>query len=319
MAVCLITGGAGFLGSHLAEELLARGHTVRVLDDLSTGSLENLGEVEDRIELLRGSVADLALVRTATAGVDYVFHLAPPPAAEASGANAATEEGGAVGTLHVLTAARDANVKRVVYASSCHVYGQPSGPPRREDEAPQPLSPYGLAKLAGEQQCVGFTGLYGLETVRLRYFNVFGPRQSPGSPYTAALVQLLRHMLAGRRPVISGRLLGQLDLLYVDDAVHATMLAATTPRASGRVYNLGGGRPRTFLEVVTILNGLLETLLQPLQVFSESGEEVSHLADTRKAEVELGFCPAIDLDKGLRRCVEFYQGETQRAAFLPQG
>jgi UDP-glucose 4-epimerase len=320
MAVCLITGGAGFLGSHLAEGLLARGHAVRVLDDFSTGSLENLAAVENRVELFRGPVEDLALVRAAAAGAEFVFHLAPPKIApEASASDPAAVGVGWVGTLHVLTAARDAGVRRVVYASSCQVYGQPGDSPRREEETPQPLSPYALAKLAGERQCVGFAGLYGLETVRLRYFSVYGPRQPVAGPYTATVAQLLHNMMAGRRPVVSGRLLGQLDLIYVDDAVHAAWLAATTPRAAGRVYNVGGGRPRTFLDVVAVLNGLLGTQLQPLLVFTGPGEGFSHLADTHRAEVDLGFCPAIDLDKGLRRCVEFSKAQTQRAAFLSQG
>jgi UDP-glucose 4-epimerase len=227
----------------------------------------------------------------------------------------AAQHSGSTGTLHVLMAARDAHVKRVLYASSCHVYGEPSGRPRREDEPPQPLCPYGLAKLTGEQQCSAFTGLYGLETVRLRYFSVFGPRQSASSPYTAGLAELIQQAQEGRRVVIPGTPMGQRDLIAVDDAVHATLLAAGTRRAAGRVYNVGGGRLRTVQHVVTALNAILGTELQPLEVCPGPGEEGGYLADTRKAEVELGFCPATDLEKGLRRCVEFYRMRSARPAF----
>jgi UDP-glucose 4-epimerase len=316
MAVCLITGGAGFLGSHLAAELLARGHAVRVLDDFSTGRPENLAEVEDRIELVRGSVTDLAAVRGATAGADYVFHLAAPPARTEGPADPmAAHHAGATGTLHVLIAARDARVRRVLYASSCYVYGERSGRPRREDEPPQPLCPYGLAKLMGEQQCAAFTGLYGLETVRLRYFSVFGPRQPASSPYTAALAEIIQQALAGRRAALPGGPAGPQDLLAVDDAVHATLLAAGTRRAVGRVYNVGGGRLRTVAQVLAALSAILGTTPPPRQAPPGPGEEVGYLADTRKAEAELGFCPATDFEKGLRRCVEFYRGRSARPAF----
>ncbi len=313
MAVCLVTGGAGFIGSHLVEALLARGHAVRLLDNFSTGRLENLSGVEDRIELVRGNLMDLAAVREVTAGAEYVFHLAAPPAGEPSLADpVGAHHCGATGTLHVLIAAREANVKRVVYASSSCVYGTPTGMPRREDEPTVPLTPYGVAKLTGEQHCIAFTGLYGLETVRLRWFNVYGARQPPGSSYSAALTQLVRQMLAGRRPALRGGLLRQQDLIFVDDVVHATVLAATAARAAGKVYNIGRGRPTTALELVATLNTILGTDLQPLEAFPGGGEQPHNLADTRKAEVELGFCPGIDLEKGLRRCVE-------HLALLPNG
>jgi UDP-glucose 4-epimerase len=306
MAVCLVTGGAGFIGSHLVEELLARGQVVRVLDDFSTGHLENLAEVEDRIELVRGSVLDLPAVREVMAGVDYVFHLAGPPPGAASLADPmAAHHCGATGTLHVLVAAREANVKRLLYASSACVYGPPRGFPRREDEVTQPLSPYAVAKLTGEQQCVGFTGLYGLETVRLRYFRVFGPRQPAASPYAAALARLVKEMLEGHRPVLSGGLLAQQDLLAVGDVVHATLLAAAAPRAAGRVYNIARGRPTTSLELVETLNTILGTRLHPLEAFPSPGEPPHNLADARKAEVELGFCPGLDLERGLRLWIEY--------------
>src|SRR5262249_1216554 len=180
------------------------------------------------------------------AEAEYVFHLAAPPAqTEGVIDPMAAHHAGSTGTLHVLMAARDANVKRVLYASSCYVYGERSGAPGRGAEPLQPLCPYGLAKQMGEQQCLAFTGQYGLETVRLRYFSVFGPRQSADSPYSATLAQLIRQALAGRRAVIPGGPMGQQDLLAVDDAVHATLLAAGTRRAGGRGDNIGAGRFRT--------------------------------------------------------------------------
>jgi UDP-glucose 4-epimerase len=305
MAVCLVTGGAGFIGSHLVEALLADGHTVRVLDNFSTGSLANLAEVAGRFELVRGSVTDLAAVRDATEGADYVFHFAAPPAGE-QGLNdpVATHHCGATGTLHVLLAARKANVKRVLYASSCYVYGHANGLPRREDEPTlQPLSPYGVAKLTGEQHCVGFTGRHGLETVRLRYFNVFGPRQPAGSPYAAGLGLVVSQARAGRRPVLSGWLSEQQSLISVDDVVHATLLAAMAPRAAGRAYNIASARPTSCWELIATLNGLLGTRLHPLLTLPRQGEEVDNFADTRKAEVELGFCAGTDLETGLQRCL----------------
>jgi UDP-glucose 4-epimerase len=307
MAVCLVTGGAGFIGSHLVEALVERGHSVRVLDDLSTGSLRNLSAVEGRVEVLVGTVTDAVRVREATTGADYIFHLAAPPAGAASLADPlGTHHAGATGTLQVLLAARDANVRCLVYASSCSVYGPADGRPRHEDDALRPLSPYAVAKLTGEQQCLGCTGLYGLATVRLRYFNVFGPRQSAASPYAGAVAQALRRMLAGRAPVVPAGAAGQQDLIYVDDVVHATLLAASAPRAAGRVYNVASGRLTTPAALVAALNDVLGTRLQPVEDPARPEEELGNAADVRRAEADLGFCPATDLDKGLRRCLESY-------------
>ncbi len=315
MAVCLVTGGAGFIGSHLVEALLDRGHLVRVLDNFSTGCLENLSTVEDHIELIRGSVADFDVVREATADAEYVFHLAAPTPGVLSLADlVGTHHSGATGTLHVLIAAREANVRRVVYASSSHVYGQAIGLPRREDEPTQPLSPYGVAKLTGEQQCLGFNRLYGLETVRLRYFNVFGPRQSAGSPYAGSLRQVLRQMLTGCRPVVPVGVNCRQDLIAVDDAVYATLLAVSTPRAAGKVYNIASGRPTTPLELVAALNDILGIHLAPVETFFGPPEDVCHLANPHKAEVELGFCAGTSLEKGLRECVEYYALRHEGAA-----
>jgi UDP-glucose 4-epimerase len=314
MALCLVTGGAGFIGSHLVEALLGRGHAVRVLDNFSTGDPANLAEALDRIELLRGDLRDRALLREAVAGVDCVFHLAAP--VEGGGLSDPLEahHGGATGTLELLVCARDARVRRVVYASSCCVYGEPAGLARHEDELPQPRSPYAVAKLTGEQHCAAFTGAYGLETVRLRYFNVYGPRLPLKNPYSAKLVHILRAMLAGRRPLIHGGELELQDLIYVEDVAHASLLAATARRVSGKVYNVGGGRPVSTLQIVAALNAILGTAIQPIGIMPPPGGEMHHLACIERAEADLGFCPATDLEKGLRRCVEYYAGRLEEIA-----
>jgi UDP-glucose 4-epimerase len=315
MATCLVTGGAGFIGSHLVEALVDRGHVVRVLDNFSTGNADNLAEVEGRIRLIVGDLMDFALVREAVQGADYVFHEAAPVEPALTAADPmATHHGGATGTLHVLMAAHQASVKRVIYASSCCVYGPANGLPRHEEEPTQPLSLYAVAKLTGEQHCIGFTGIYGLETVRLRYFNVFGPRQPSSSPYSTKVAQILSDMMAGRRPVIHGGTLDQQDLIYVDDVVHANLLAALAPRVAGRVYNIACGRPTTTLELVTRINTILGTQIQPIGVFPSPGEEQHNLADVTKAETELGFCSSTDLEQGLRRCIEYYMPRREELA-----
>jgi UDP-glucose 4-epimerase len=231
----------------------------------------------------------------------------------------AAHHAGATGTLHVLLAAREANVRRVVYASSCCVYGPADGHPRNEDARLRPLSPYAVAKLTGEQQCLGCTGLYGLPTVRLRYFNVFGPRQPPGSPYAAAVPHAVKQMLAGRGPVVPAGAAGQQDLIYVDDVVHANILAATAPRAAGRVYNIASGRLTAAPELVGALNDILGTRLQPAEALARPEEEFANAADVRKAEEDLGFCPATDLEKGLRRCLEYYLRKSNGSYCLASG
>ncbi|MCI0459243.1 MAG: NAD-dependent epimerase/dehydratase family protein [Gemmataceae bacterium] len=315
MAVCLVTGGAGFIGSHLVEALRASGHTVRVLDNFSTGARRNLAEVEGAIELIQGDLQDFDVVREAVAGVDYVFHHAAPVASTNSLEDpVSAHHGGATGTLHVLMAAREARVQRVIYASSCCVYGAPTAAPRREDESLRPLSSYAVAKLMGEQHCVSFTGQYGLPTVRLRYFNVFGPRQPLGGPYAAKLNHILYAMLAGHRPLLHGGTLEQHDLMYVDDVVHANLLAATAPRVSGKVYNIASGRPVATMQLVATLNEILGTNLVPFGIVPDLRDDTDHhLACIDKAEVELGFCPSTSLANGLRRCVEYCRRQVAKA------
>jgi UDP-glucose 4-epimerase len=317
MAVCLVTGGAGFIGSHLVEALLNDRHIVRVLDNFSTGRMDNLASVQDRIELIRADLADTEALRWATRGAELVFHQAALASVPRSVADPlATHQACATGTLHVLLAAREAGVRRVVYAASSSAYGNWPGLPKREEDAPQPASPYAVAKLAGEQYCASFSEVYGLETVRLRYFNVFGPRQQPGGPYAAVIPLFLEAMLAGRPPVIHGDGQQSRDFTYVADAVQANLLAAATPAATGRVYNIAGGRRTTLLQVVEMINELLGTCHQPVFTPPRPGDVRHSQADITRGSAELGYSPRTTIKAGLGRCIEFIRAQR---AIAPAG
>jgi UDP-glucose 4-epimerase len=304
MTVCLVTGGAGFIGSHIVDALVARGFVVRVLDNFSTGTLANLAAIRHKVELIFGDIANLEVVREASKGVDLVFHEATPDLGYTLWDPQEKSYSRETGTLHVLIAAHEAKVKRVIYASSARVYG-PSPIPLSEEDPAQPTTSYGIAKLTGEQQCVVFTSNYGLETVRLRYFNVFGPRQPTVSPYGSMVPSILRAMLLGRNPVIHGDGRQPQDFIYVDDVVHANLLAAEAGRVSGRVYNIGRGRTGTPLEVVDALNSILNTHLHPFHTHLGPEDELQNrVADMSRSESELGFCPSTSLEQGLTRWIE---------------
>jgi UDP-glucose 4-epimerase len=305
MAQCLVTGGAGFIGSHLVEALLAQGHAVRVLDNLSTGTRANLAKVQDQIEFLLGDLGDRELVREAAQDVELLFHLAALPSVHQSVEDPLTAHlVCATGTLHVLLAARAAGVQRVIYGGSASVYGE-SAVPCVESAPLQPQAPCAVAKLAGEHYCASFSVLYGVETVRLRYFNVFGPRQAGGSQYAAVIPQMLETMLAGRRPVVHGDGLQARDFTYIDDVIQANLLAAEAPRVYGRVYNIGSSRKTTILELVERINHILGTDLRPIHSPPRSGDIRHSQADISRAQADLGFCPCTDLDQGLRRCLDY--------------
>jgi UDP-glucose 4-epimerase len=318
MARCLVTGGAGFIGSHLVEALLANGHTVRVLDNLSTGNLANLATVRDQIELVSGDLLDLEKVRAAAREIDYVYHQAALDSIPLSLMDPlATHHACATATLHVLVAAREAQVRRVIYGSTSRVYGNAAPLPTRENEPPQPLSLDAVAKLAGGEYCAVFQYIYGLETVRLCYFNVFGPRQSLGDPYSAIIPFFLEAMLAGKPPVIHGDGLQSRDFTYVADVVQANLLAMEAPRVAGRVYNIASGRRTTLLEVIDLLNEILEAHLKPIHD-SESPGDIRHSqADISRAQIELGFCPCTELKANLRHCVDYYWGHFPKALNPP--
>jgi UDP-glucose 4-epimerase len=308
MDVYLVTGGAGFIGSHLVKALVARGHAVRVLDNFSTGSPANLGRCVRQVELIVGDLGDLALVRELVEGVDVVCHLAAPPPDESAYGPPGFPRQCDIGTGHVLLASRDSRVRRVVYASTTQVYGRAAGAARAETDSVVPASPLALAKLSGEQSCAAFTLQYGLETVRLRYSNVFGPRQPAASPHARFVVDAVTALLAGEKPVVEGTGLEPQDLVLVDDVVQATLAAAAAPAASGRVYNVARGRMTNALEVVDALNDLLGTRLDALPTGRPVEEEVQNVVDISRARAELGFSPSADLRGDLARCVRTYSG-----------
>jgi UDP-glucose 4-epimerase len=315
MTVCLVTGGAGFVGSHVVDALVERGDTVRVLDNFSTGDLANLEHVRSRINVLDGDITDLATVQTAMEGVELVFHQAALASVPRSIANPlATHHACVTGTLHVLMAAREAGVRRVVYAASSSAYGGSRKLPKEEDDPTLPLSPYAVAKLAGEYYCAAFAGVYGLETVRLRYFNVFGPRQSPSSPYAAVIPKFIEAMASGRRPLIHGDGEQSRDFTYVADVVQANLLAAEAPGVHGKVYNIACGQRTSLLELVQHINTLLGTDIQPVHADARSGDVRHSLANIDEARSDLEYEPTTDILTGLRHCLAWLRQQYPTAA-----
>src|SRR5262245_17204406 len=309
MATYLVTGGAGFIGSHLVEALVGRGELVRVLDNFSTGDRRNLDAVLDEIELVEGDVTDPETVRHAMRGVEVVFHQAALASVPRSVANPlATHRACVDGTLEVLLAAKEAGVRRVVHAGSSSAYGPGEPPPKVETDPLAPLSPYAVAKLAGEHYCAAFSQVYGLETVRLRYFNVFGPRQSPDSPYAAVIPLFLQAMAEGRRPTIHGDGQQSRDFTFIEDVVQANLRAAEAPGVSGRVYNVACGRRTSLLELVAPRTALLGTDLEPAHVAARPGDVRHSQADISRARQELGYEPTTSMARGLRKCLEWFRG-----------
>jgi UDP-glucose 4-epimerase len=313
MAVCLVTGGAGFIGSHLVDALVAAGHEVRVLDNFSTGNRENLETVRGSVRVIEGDVTRAEDVRRATEGVELVFHQAALASVPRSVADPlATHEACATGTLRVLQAAREAGVKRVIYAASSSAYGNSTAALKREQDPVFPLSPYAVAKLAGEQYCAAFTEVYGLETVRLRYFNVFGPRQPPDSPYSAVIPLFITAMLARRSPVVHGDGGQARDFTPVENVVQANLLAAQAPGVAGKVFNVACGASVSLLELIDTLNGLLGTHIRPAHTAPRPGDVRHSRADISRARVELGYRPSVGWEQGLRRCLAHYAGLIDR-------
>jgi UDP-glucose 4-epimerase len=306
----LVTGGCGFIGSHLVAALAARGDDVRVLDDLSTGREANLAGVRGRVEVVRGSITDPAAVRQAVRGRGVVYHLAAlPSVARSIEEPVASHEVCATGTLYVLDAARQAKVRRVVYAASSSAYGDTPGAVRTEDDPIAPLSPYAAAKLAGEHYCRCFTEVYGLETVRLRFFNIFGPRQDPASPYSGVIALFTAAMAEGRPPRIDGDGQQSRDFTYVENAVQAVVKAAAAPAAVGQVYNVGTGANVSVLQLVAELNRLLGKDLKPTHGPPRPGDVRHSQADISRARRDLGYDPTVPFAEGLRRTLEAYLAE----------
>jgi len=310
MALYLITGIAGFIGSSLARAVLSRGDRVRGVDNLATGNRENIKEILDRIDFREADILDLDAMHSACAGVDFVLHQAAIPSVPKSvldplGSNRANIDG----TVNVLVAARDAKVKRVVYAASSSAYGDTPTLPKYEAMKPDPISPYAVAKLASEHYMISFYRCYGLETVCLRYFNIFGPRQDPSSPYSGVLAKFITQMLRGEPPTMNGDGEQSRDFTYIDNAVEANLLACQAPaeKVAGQVFNTATGRRVTLNEVFQLLQGLTSYEGQPKHGPERGGDIKHSLADISKTEAALGYKPIVDFEEGLKRTVEWYR------------
>ncbi|MGB9073543.1 MAG: SDR family oxidoreductase [Terriglobales bacterium] len=317
MAKYLVTGAAGFIGSSLVRALLDRGEQVRGLDNFATGKRENLTEVLDRMDFREVDILDLEATRHACAGVDFVLHQAAIPSVPKSVLDpVASNRANVDGTVNVLVAARDAKVKRVVYAASSSAYGDTPTLPKREAMNPNPISPYAVAKLAGEYYMVSFYRCYGLETVSLRYFNIFGPRQDPSSPYSGVLAKFSMQMLRGEPPTIFGDGETSRDFTHIDNAVSANLLACSAPAAecAGRMFNCATGRRITLnetFEALKKLTGYTETA----KYAPERAGDVKHsLADISLAQKHLGYKPLVNFEEGLRRTVDWYKSQAGVAA-----
>lgn len=308
MSHYLVTGGAGFIGSHIATALARRGDTVCVLDNLSTGRLENLEGADATIDFVEADLGDRDALRRAMRGVDVVFHHAAlasvPRSLEAPDE---THEACATGTLNVLDLARQTGVRRVVYAASSSAYGDEPQASKRETDQLAPLSPYAAAKLAGEMYCKAFTHSYGLETVALRYFNVYGPRQDPNSPYSAVIPLFVTATLAGRRPKVFGDGGQSRDFVFIDDVVAANLAAADVEGASGASLNVATGRQTTLLSLLAEMSAVLGTDIEPEFAPPRPGDVRESLADITAARRLLGYEPATNLAEGLRRSIEYYK------------
>jgi UDP-N-acetylglucosamine/UDP-N-acetyl-alpha-D-glucosaminouronate 4-epimerase len=314
MASYLVTGGAGFIGSHLAEELIRRGATVRVVDNLITGRRSNLSHLP-AVEFLEGDLANPDVAARAVSGIDYVLHQAAIPSVPRSVQDPITSNRANItSTLNVLVAARDAGVKRLVYAGSSSAYGNTPTLPKREDMPANPLSPYALQKLVGEQYCQLFTQLYGFETVTIRYFNVFGPRQDPGSPYSGVISLFSTALLEGRQPVIYGDGEQTRDFTYVANVVDGVLRALEAPEAAGEVINVATGGRISLNELLRVMNRIVGTHLGPVYQPARSGDVKDSQADISKAHSLLGYVPQVTLEDGLRRTLEWCRDERSAGA-----
>ncbi|MFA5907468.1 MAG: SDR family oxidoreductase [Vicinamibacterales bacterium] len=308
MAHYLVTGGAGFIGSHLSAALLSSGHRVRVVDNLVTGYRHNL---QEGVEFTNADLADPAAAAAAVAGVDFVLHQAAIPSVPRSVKNPAESHRANVdGMLNVLIAARDAGVKRVVFAGSSSVYGDQAVLPKREDMPTKPMTPYALQKLVSEQYGQMFTRLYGLEVVTTRYFNVFGPRQDPGSPYSGVISLFIKALLEGTRPVIYGDGGQTRDFTFVTNVVDGVLRAAATPGVGGEVFNVATGGRVSLNELLATLKKILGSNVEPIYEDQRMGDVRDSQADIAKAERLLGYRPTVTLEDGLRQTVAWFEASS---------
>lgn len=304
----LITGGAGFIGSNIAEELLNRGHQVRVLDNFSTGRRENLSEFIDSIELIEGDLRNYHNVREAVDEMDFVLHQGALPSVPRSVSDPiSTNEVNVTGTLNVLYAARDAGIKRVVMASSSSVYGDSPTLPKHEGMPLQPLSPYAVSKLAGEKYCQVFANIYGLHTVALRYFNVFGPRQNPDSQYSAVIPKFIKSILQDESPVIYGDGEQSRDFTYITNTIEANILATEVDCPPGVVMNCAVHERTNLNELVEMINRILGKNIEAIRVEPRPGDIKHSFADIDRLKKTLGYQPKVLFEEGLRKTIDWYQ------------
>jgi len=307
MASYLVTGGAGFIGSHLVEELVRRGERVRVADSFITGKRENLAHVPG-VELIEGDLADFAVAQRAVTGIDYVLHQAAIPSVPRSVQDPITSNRANIdASLNVLVAARDAKIRRLVYAGSSSAYGNQPTLPKVETMGTAPLSPYALQKLVAEQYCQMFTQLYGLETVTIRYFNVFGPRQDPSSPYSGVISLFIRALIEGKQPTIYGDGGQTRDFTYVANVVDGVLRACTAPQASGEVINVAIGGRVSLNELFRTLKDLTGAAVEPIYAESRAGDVRDSQADIGKAHRLLGYEPTVTLEQGLEKTVAWFR------------
>ena len=301
----LVTGGGGFIGSHLAERLVADGHGVRVLDNFATGRRENIVHLLDSVELIEGDMTSYERVHNAVRDCEIVFHLGALPSIPRSVQDPLTSNAtNVVGTLNVLLAARDAGVRRLVFASSSSVYGNSPELPKRESMPALPFSPYAVAKLAGEGYCRSFSGMYGLETVVLRYFNVFGPRQDPRSQYAAVIPRFITMLRDGLTPTVYGNGEQSRDFTYVDDIVNANLLAMSAEHAAGRTFNIAYGQRFSLDDLLDHLRRILGSEMEARYEDPRPGDVPHSLADIGLATEVLGYRPCVGFEEGLRRTID---------------
>jgi len=304
----LITGGAGFIGSHIVAKLVTMGERVRVLDNFSSGKRANLGGMKDKVEVVAGDILDADLVRQAVTGVHVIFHQAALRSVPFSVENPTlVNRVNVEGTLNVLTAARDAGVKRVVYASSSSAYGRGSMQPKKETDTPGPISPYAVSKLAGEHYCKVFSELYGLETVSLRYFNVFGPRQDANSQYAAVIPRFIQWALQGEPLEVHGDGLQSRDFTYIDNVVAANLQAAQTELGVGQAFNVGQGETHTLLDLVAEIEKSLGMKLNRSHTAARAGDVRYTQADISESRRCLGYSPEVSFEEGLAKTVKFFR------------
>jgi len=307
MAYYLVTGGAGFIGSNIVEELVRRGEKIRVLDNFITGKRENLAPFLKSIELVEGDIRDRAILGKVFKGIDYIIHQAALRSVPKSVDDPfTTNDINVFGTLNVLMAAKENGVKRVVYASSSSVYGDAKKFPQKESDLAMPISPYGVSKLAGENYCVTFAKTMGLETVSLRYFNVFGPRQNPESKYSAVIPAFLFSMLKGKSPVVEWDGKQSRDFTYVANVVEANLRACVVPAISGEVFNIACGTSISVIDIVNVLNEILKTDIQPEYAPKRAGDVRTTYADISKMKQLLGMKKIVKFEEGLRRTMEAF-------------